>query len=306
MTLRLAFMGTPEFAKSSLQALIDAGHRVDCVYSQPPRRAGRGRKSRPSPVQALAEQNQLMVRVPESFESAADQNDFCALEIDAAVVVAYGLRLPQRILNAPQFGCVNAHASLLPRWRGAAPIERAILAGDSETGVTIMQMDEDLDTGPILMQEPLMIGSDDDAGSLREQLSVLAADLIVRALERVELGSMTSIAQHQVGVTYARKLDVSEGRLDWHKRADELARLVRGFGPRPGAWFEHDGTRIRVLKAAVASGNGSPGAVVDDALTVACGEATLRLGRLQRPGKVAMDAAEFMRGYALPRGTVLS
>ena len=306
MTLRLAFMGTPEFATPSLQALIDVGHRVECVYSQPPRRAGRGGKLRPSPVQLLAERNQLMMRLPESFEAAADQDNFCELEVDAAVVVAYGLRLPGRILEAPRFGCLNAHASLLPRWRGAAPIERAILAGDRETGITIMQMDEGLDTGPILLRESLAIAADDDAGTIRAQLSVLAAGLLVRGLEQIAAGDVAATPQQAAEATYARKLDVSEGRLDWRKGAGELAGLVRGLSPRPGAWFEHEGVRIKVLRAAVAAGGGLPGAVVDDVLTVACGDGTLRLERLQRPGKAAMDTADFLRGYALPRGTVLS
>ncbi len=306
MTLRLAFMGTPEFATPSLQALIDAGHLVECVYSQPPRRAGRGGRMHPSPVQLLAEQSELMVRVPDSFEAAADQDDFCALEIDAAVVVAYGLRLPAKILKAPRLGCLNAHASLLPRWRGAAPIERAILAGDRESGITIMQMDKGLDTGPILVQESSAIASDDDAGSVRKRLSVLAADSIVRVLEQIELGDVTATAQRDEEATYAHKLEASEGRLDWRKRADELANIVRGLSPRPGAWFEYEGVRIKVLRAEVTSGTDSPGAVVDDALTIACGEGTLRLERLQRPGKAVMDSADFLRGYALPRGSVLS
>ncbi len=306
MTLSLAFMGTPEFATPSLQALIDAGHRIACAYSQPPRRAGRGGKMRPSPVQMLAERSGFMTRVPESLKAVADQDDFCGLEVDAAVVVAYGLRLPRRMLEAHRFGCLNAHSSLLPRWRGAAPIERAILAGDLETGITIMQMNEGLDTGPILLQQSLAIASDADAGTIRTRLSILAADLLVQALEQVESGEATATPQRESEATYAHKLEVSEGRLDWHKGADELASLVLGFSPRPGAWFEHKGVRIKVLRAKVTAGGGLPGAVVDDVLTVACGDGTLRLERLQRPGKAAMDTADFLRGYALPRGTALS
>jgi methionyl-tRNA formyltransferase len=306
MTLRLAFMGTPEFAAASLQALVDAGHHVACAYSQPPRRAGRGGRTRMSPVQALAEDHGILMRTPESISVAAAQDEFIGLELDAAVVVAYGLRLPKRMLGAPKLGCVNAHASLLPRWRGAAPIERAILAGDKETGISIIQINEGLDTGPILLQERLTIAGSDDAGRVRNGLARLAARLIVRALAQIEAGDVTAEEQRESDATYAHKLEAGESRLDWLKTADKLAGVVRAFGPRPGAWFDHEGVRIKVLQANVTPDHGVPGTVIDDECTVACAAGALKLRRLQRPGKAAMDISEFLRGYALPEGAILS
>ena len=305
MTLRLAFMGTPEFAASSLRAVVDAEHQVVCAYSQPARRAGRGGRKRVSPVQSLAEELGIPVRTPDSLAAVADQDEFIRLEFDAAVVVAYGLRLPTQMLEAPKFGCINAHASLLPRWRGAAPIERAILAGDQETGISIMRMNEGLDTGPIFLQERLAIAPSDDAGDVRNTLSVLAAGLIVRALALIEKGELAAVEQSDAEATYAHKLKVGEARLDWRMNAEMLARQVRAFSPRPGAWFEHDGARIKVLQASVSSGQGIPGTVIDDECTIACVDSALRLIRLQRPGKAAMSAAEFLRGYALPKGVIL-
>ena len=305
MTLRLAFMGTPEFAASSLQAIVDAGHEVVCAYSQPARRAGRGGRKRVSPVQALAEKIGIRVRTPDSLAEAAEQEEFIRLELDAAVVVAYGLRLPTQMLEAPKFGCINAHASLLPRWRGAAPIEGAILAGDQDTGISIMRMNEGLDTGPTLLQERLAIAPSDDAGSVRDTLAGLAAGLVVRALSLVEKGELAVTEQSDADATYAHKLKVGEARLDWRMDAEKLARQVRALSPRTGAWFEHDGARIKVLQASVTPGHGIPGTVIDDECTIACGDSALRLIRLQRPGKAAMNAADFLRGYALARGAIL-
>lgn len=305
MTLRLVFMGTPEFAASSLRAIVDAGHEVVCAYSQPARRAGRGGRNRVSPVQALAEEIGIPVRTPDSLAAAADQDEFIRLELDAAVVVAYGLRLPTQMLEAPKFGCVNAHASLLPRWRGAAPIERAVLAGDHETGISIMRMNEGLDTGPILLQERLAIAPSDNAGSVRDTLAGRAAGLVVRALSLIEKGELTAAEQSDAEATYAHKLKVGEARLDWRTDAEKLARQVRAFSPRPGAWFEHDGARIKVLQANVTPGHGIPGTVIDDECTIACADNALRLIHLQRPGKAAMNAADFFRGYALPKGAIL-
>ncbi len=305
MTLRLAFMGTPEFAASSLRAVVDAGHQVVSAYSQPARRAGRGGRKRVSPVQALAEELGIPVRTPDSLAAVADQDEFIQLEFDVAVVVAYGLRLPTQMLEAPKFGCVNAHASLLPRWRGAAPIERAILAGDQITGISIMRMNEGLDTGPIFLQERLAIAPSDDAGSVRDALAELAAGLIVRALALIEKSELAAVEQSDAEATYAHKLKVGEARLDWRMNAEMLARQVRAFSPRPGAWFEHDGARIKVLQASVSPGHGIPGTVIDDECTIACADSALRLIRLQRPGKAAMSAAEFLRGYALPKGVIL-
>lgn len=258
-----------------------------------------------SSVQALAEELGIPVRTPDSLAAVADQDEFIRLEFDVAVVVAYGLRLPTQMLEAPKFGCVNAHASLLPRWRGAAPIERAILAGDQISGISIMRMNEGLDTGPILLQERLAIALSDDAGSVRDALAELAAGLVVRALALIEKGELTAAEQSDAEATYAHKLKVGEARLDWRMNAEVLARQVRAFSPRPGAWFQHDGARIKVLQASVSPGHGIPGTVIDDECTIACADNALRLIRLQRPGKAAMSAAEFLRGYALPNGVIL-
>ena len=305
MTFRLAFMGTPEFASASLRAIVDAGHQVVCAYSQPARRAGRGGRKRVSPVQALAEELGILIRTPESLAEVAEQQEFIRLELDAAVVVAYGLRLPTQMLEAPKFGCINAHASLLPRWRGSAPIERAILAGDRGTGISIMRMNEGLDTGPILLQERLAIAGSDDAGSVRNRLAGLSAELVVRALSLIEKGELAVTEQSDAEATYAHKLKVGEARLDWRMDAEKLARQVRALSPRPGAWFEHDGARIKVLQANVTPGHGIPGTVIDDECTIACADSTLRLIRLQRPGKASMNAADFLRGYALAKGVIL-
>lgn len=300
--MRIAFMGTPDFSVPAFDALREAGHEIACVYTQPPRPAGRGQKERTSPVQLAAEAAGIEVRTPVSLKDADAQADFAALDLDAAVVVAYGLILPAPILEAPRRGCINIHASLLPRWRGAAPIQRALLAGDTETGVTIMQMDEGLDTGPELLREPVEITKDMNAGDLHDALSELGGRLIVDALAGLEDGSVKPTPQIEDGVTYAHKLERGEERIDWSRSAAEVARHVRGFAPWPGAWFEYDGDRIKVLATEVTAGSGKPGAVLDDALTVACGTGAIRLLRVQRAGRAAMEAEAYLRGQAVPKG----
>jgi len=300
--MRIAFMGTPDFSVPAFDALREAGHEIACVYTQPPRPAGRGQKERTSPVQLTAEAAGIEVRTPVSLKDADAQADFAALDLDAAVVVAYGLILPAPILEAPRRGCINIHASLLPRWRGAAPIQRALLAGDTETGVTIMQMDEGLDTGPKLLREPVEITEDMNAGDLHDALSELGGRLIVDALAGLEDGSVKLTPQIEDGVTYAHKLERGEERIDWSRSAAEVARHVRGFAPWPGAWFEYDGDRIKVLATEVTAGSGKPGAVLDDALTVACGTGAIRLLRVQRAGRAAMEAEAYLRGQAVPKG----
>ena len=301
--LRLAFMGTPDFAVPILQALLAAGHQMAAVYSQPPRPSGRGHRPQPSPVQRAAEAAGIPVHTPAKLD-AAEQGKFRALALDAAVVAAYGLILPKLVLEAPRFGCLNVHASLLPRWRGAAPIQRAILAGDRETGVTIMQMDEGLDTGPILLAESIPIGPDTTAGGLHDQLATIGARLIVQALAGRADGTLSPCPQPAEGVTYAKKLARDEGRLDWSKSAAQLERVVRALNPAPGVWFERGGERIKVL-AAIAAASGvaaPPGTVLDAALTIACGSGALRLTRMQRAGRAVVDAEAFLRGYALRPG----
>jgi len=308
MTLRLVFMGTPDFAVPALEALFAAGHEIVCVYSQPPRPAGRGHRERPSSVHAAAEAHGIPVRTPTSLKSAEAQAEFAALGADVAVVAAYGLILPKPILEAPRLGCLNIHASLLPRWRGAAPIQRAILAGDRRTGVTIMQMDEGLDTGPMLLRHAVEIGRM-SAGELHDELADLGAALIVKALKGLEAGTLTPTPQPpKRGVTYASKIDKAESRIDWGLSASDLGRLVRAFTPFPGAWFEYAGERIRVLEAEAVGGlsKAKPGTMIDDRLTVACGKGFLKLRTVQRAGKGAMDAGAFLRGYPIPKGTVLA
>jgi methionyl-tRNA formyltransferase len=303
--MRLAFMGTPDFAVPALDALAAAGHEIACVYAQPPRAAGRGVRVRKSPVHEAAERLGLSVRTPVNLKDAPIQAEFAALDLDIAVVVAYGLILPPPILDAPRNGCINIHASLLPRWRGAAPIQRAIEAGDAETGVTIMQMDAGLDTGPMLLAETVPITPATTGATLHDTLSARGARLIVTALARLERGDLRATAQPADGATYARKLTREEARLDWTQPAALLERRIRAFTPWPGAWFAHDGQRIKVLAASLAAGTGVPGTVLDERLTVACGDGALRLARLQREGKAPMADDVFLRGHALPKGTVL-
>ncbi len=304
--LRLAFMGTPDFAAPALQALVEAGHDIAAVYTRPPRAAGRGKQARPSPIQMLAERHALPLRTSVSLRSAEAQAEFSALGLDAAVVVAYGLMLPSPLLAAPRLGCLNIHASLLPRWRGAAPIQRALLAGDAQTGVTIMQMDEGLDTGPMLLSERLAIGAGDTAGTLHDRLSALGARLVVAALDRLERGELRPVPQPRDGATYAAKLTPADEPIDWRRSAAELERQVRALSPRPGAWFGIGADRMRVLAAEIDAGAAAvPGAVLDDRLTVACGVGALRILRLQRAGRAPMEAAALLRGYSIPRGTRL-
>ena len=300
-------MGTPAFAATILAALIDAGHRILTVYTQPPRPGGRGHRLQPSPVQVLAARHGLAVRCPASLRDEAEQAAFAALGADAAVVAAYGLILPRPVLTAPLLGCLNVHASLLPRWRGAAPIQRALLAGDRKTGITIMQMEEGLDTGPILLQEKVPITPDATSAGLSAELAILGRRLMLAALEGVAEGGLLGTPQPQECVTYAPKLRREEGRLDWRLPSTELERRVRAFDPWPGSFFETGGERIRVHAAIDLPGpaGGMPGTVLDDRLTVACGEGVLRLLRLQRPGRAALDASAFLRGFPIPPGTRL-
>ena len=301
--MRVVFMGSPEFSVPVLSALVKAGHEIACVYCQPPRPAGRGKKDRPTPVHTYAEALGLPVRHPRSLKDKQAQAEFAALNADVAVVVAYGLILPQAILDAPTRGCLNIHASLLPRWRGAAPIHRAIMAGDSETGICIMQMDAGLDTGPVLSRAHLTIGAEETTGSLHDRLSALGASEIVDAL--AQLDALDPVPQSEVGVTYADKIDKAEARIDWTRPATEIDRQIRGLSPFPGAWSTHDGTRIKFLGARLGNGDAHAGTVLHNPLRVACGSGAVEITRLQRAGKGAQDARTFLTGGGLPEGTVL-
>ncbi len=303
--LRLAFMGSPAFALPTLTAVIDAGHEVACVYAQPPRPAGRGRELRPCPVHAFALERGLEVRTPSSLKPEAEQAAFAALGCDAGVVAAYGLILPAAVIEAPRLGCYNVHASLLPRWRGAAPIQRAILAGDAETGVSIMRVEAGLDTGPVLLADRVPITAATTAGALHDMLAELGARLMIEALAGVAAGALTPQPQPADGVTYAAKIGPDDERLDWRRPAAELERAVRALAPSPGVWFEHGSERIKVLQARVVLQSGEPGTVLDDEPTVACGEQALALVRLQRPGRKPLDGRAFLRGYRLLPGTRL-
>jgi methionyl-tRNA formyltransferase len=298
--MRIVFMGTPAFAVSTLAALHEAGHTIVAVYTQPPRPAGRGKHLQPGAVQVEAEIRHLPVRCPASLKTAEAQADFAALEADLAVVAAYGLILPQAILDAPRNGCLNVHASLLPKWRGAAPIQRAIMAGDATTGITIMQMEAGLDTGPMLAFARVPV-EDKTAGELTEELAEIGAQLMVGTL--IDLPMLHPLPQNDIEATYAPKIDKAEAKIDWARDAEAIERQVRGLAPFPGAWFELDGERIKVLKAQVVAREGKPGQTLDDELTIACGFASLRPTRLQRAGKPAMDADAFLRGKAIPAGT---
>ena len=304
MSLRLAFMGTPEFAVPTLAELVAQCHDIAAVYSQPPRPKGRGYETEPSPVHKFALGAGLEARTPLTLKDAEHQELFRALDVDAAIVVAYGLLLPKPVLDAPKFGCFNLHGSLLPRWRGAAPIQRAIMAGDAETGVMVMRMEEGLDTGPVLMAERTPVGRK-TYGDLHDELARLGADLMVRAMSALERGSITEQLQPDEGVTYAKKILKDEARIDWTRSAREIDCLIRGLSPVPGAWCEVKGERLKILYAEPVDSHGPPGAVLDDRLTVACGAGALRLVRLQRAGKSVMTADELLRGFTLPRGTVL-
>ena len=301
--MRIIFMGTPDFAVPTLAALAEAGHTLAAVYTQPPRPAGRGKKLQPSPVQVEAEQRGIEVRSPVSLKNPEAAADFAALEADIAVVAAYGLILPQVILDAPKHGCLNVHASLLPHWRGAAPIQRSILAGDAVTGITIMQMEAGLDTGPMLATARTPV-EDKTAGELIEELAEIGAQLMVGTL--IDLLMLHAVTQDNAEASYAPKIDKAEARIDFAQPAQAIDRQVRAFAPFPGAWFELDGERIKVLKTEVVGGNAAAGTTLDDALTIACGSGALRLKRIQRAGKPVMDAADFLRGKTVAAGTKLA
>ena len=299
--MRLIFMGTPDFSVPVLDALVDAGHEIAAVYSQPPSRSGRGKQLRPSPVQARAEALGLEVRHPVNFKGDVDREAFAALEADAAVVVAYGLLLPQAILDAPRLGCFNIHASLLPRWRGAAPIQRAIMAGDAQTGVCIMQMEAGLDTGPVLLREATVIGAQDTAATLHDRLSEIGARLIVHALAELP----EAVPQPHDGVTYAKKIDKAEARIDWSRPAAEVDCHIRGLSPFPGAWTEINGERVKVLFSALGDGQGAPGIALNDTLSIACGTGSVDLITLQRAGKSPAQARDFLNGFPVKKGDML-
>lgn len=293
--MRVIFMGTPEFSVPALRALA-AAHDIVAVYTQPPRAAGRGQKARLSPVHLAAQELGLPVRHPARLREAEEQTAFAALNADIAVVVAYGLILPQPVLDAPRLGCLNIHASLLPRWRGAAPIHRAIMAGDAETGVAIMQMEAGLDTGPVLAEARCEIGTEDTTSDLHDRLAEMGANLIADVLPRLPLPAR---AQSEAGVTYAAKIEKSEARIDWTRPAAELDRLIRGLSPFPGAWCEIDGARVKLLRARLATGSGMPGEVLEG-FRIACGEGAIEVLEAQRQGKKAMTAETFLRGTPLP------
>jgi methionyl-tRNA formyltransferase len=302
--MRIIFMGTPDFAVPALKALADAGHEIACVYTQPPRPGGRrGRELTPSPIQREAEARGIEVRHPASLKGAEEQEAFASLDADIAIVAAYGLILPQAILDGTRRGCINIHASLLPRWRGAAPIQRAILAGDAETGVTIMQMEAGLDTGPMLKFETTPIDVK-TAGELTDELAWIGGRLVVDVLADLEAYSPET--QPEEGVTYAKKIDKPEARLDFSQSAEQVARQVRAFAPSPGAFFELESVRYKVLEVEVLPGGGWPGQVVDEAFTIACGKGAIRPTRVQRAGKPAMDTPDMLRGNPIPAGTYLN
>jgi methionyl-tRNA formyltransferase len=301
--MRIIFMGTPDFAVPSLDALVEGGHEVVAAYTQPPRRAGRGKALSPSPVQRRAEALGIDVRHPARLRDPVDQTAFAALNVDVAVVAAYGLILPQAVLDAPKLGCVNVHGSLLPRWRGAAPVQRAILAGDTVTGVTIMQMEAGLDTGPMLAKVEIGI-AEKNAGVLTSELAEAGARLLVKVL--ADLPAHPPVPQPDIGATYAPKIDKAEARLDFLISAPQLVRQVCAFAPSPGAFFEHAGERIRILAAEALIGqDAKPATVLDDKLTIACNPGAIRPTLVQRAGKSAMPAADLLRGFSIPAGTII-
>ncbi|WP_296572971.1 methionyl-tRNA formyltransferase [Phreatobacter sp.] len=308
MSLRVVFMGTPDFAVPTLSEIIGQGHEVVAVYTRAPKPAGRGMAEQKSPVHRLAEGFGIPVFTPRTLRDAAAQSAFAGLGADVAVVVAYGLILPREVLDAPALGCLNLHGSLLPRWRGAAPIQRAIMAGDAETGVMVMKMDEGLDTGPVAMVEKIAIGPAMTAQELHDRMAVLGADLMVRALAALDRGSLAFAPQAVDGVTYADKIDKGEARIDWQRPAGEIHDKVRGLSPFPGAWFEADlgkgPERVKVLRTALVAGSGPPGTLLSDDLSVACGTGALRLVEVQRAGAKAMKAADFLNGAKIGPGAV--
>jgi methionyl-tRNA formyltransferase len=308
--MRVVFMGTPVFSTALLRKIVEKGHDVVGVYTRAPQPSGRGMSLRKSPVHELAEELEIPVFTPKSFKDQREIEIFKNLRADVAVVAAYGLILPKAILEAPRFGCLNLHASLLPRWRGAAPIHRAIMAGDAETGVMAMKMEEGLDTGPVAAQARVAIGPDITTGELHDELSALGADLMAQTLDRISRGEATFTPQSEEGVTYARKIDKSEARIDWRRSARELHNLARGLSPFPGAFFEADFgrglERVKVLRTRVEKGSGAPGEALDDKGLIACGDGALRLLRVQRGGKAEMGADEFLRGCKLAQGAALA
>ena len=311
--MRLAFLGTPDFAVKSLAELVASGHEIAAVYAQPPAPRGRGQQLRPSPVQAFAETLDLPVRTPLSMRDAEAITAFQALALDAAVVVAYGQILPAQVLHAPRLGCFNLHASLLPRWRGAAPIQRAIMAGDAVTGVNVMRMSEGLDEGPVLLSEIVPIAATDTAASLSERLATVGATLLPRTLAALERGGARETPQAAEGVIYARKITPAEARIDWTRPAADVDRHIRGLSPFPGAWFmapsqgeDRGPVRVKALLSRVDLGSGSPGQALDDQLLIGCGEGAVRLLQVQREGKGVQDAQTFVRGFPTPAGTRLA
>ncbi len=305
--MRIVFMGTPDFSVPVLEAILAEGHDCVAVYSQPPRPSGRGMAETKSPVHRLAEARGIPVSTPVNFKADADREAFAALKADAAVVVAYGLLLPEAVLAAPRFGCFNVHASKLPRWRGAAPIQRAIMAGDTTTAVMVMRMEKGLDTGPVCLSKDIEIGPQMTAGELHDRLREVGASVMVEALALLEAGKLAAAPQSDAGITYAAKIDKSETRIDFTKAADQVVNHIRGLSPFPGAWFTitgpHGSERIKVLRAVAAAGTGAPGTFLDGDLTIACGEGAVSLKELQRAGKKAATAPEFLRGFSLERGT---
>jgi len=308
--MRLAFLGTPDFSVACLAELVAAGHEIVCVYSQPPAPRGRGQDLKPSPVHAFAESLGLPVRTPVSMKTPEEIAAFQALDLDAAVVVAFGQILVKAVLEAPRLGCFNLHASLLPRWRGAAPIQRAIMAGDAVTGVQVMRMSEGLDEGPVLMGEQVRIDALETAGSLHDKLAAVGSRMLPVALAAIERGAAREVPQAEEGVTYAKKIKSAEARIDWTRPAAEVDRHIRGLSPFPGAWFEAPSdkgpVRVKALLSRVEDADGSSGAVLDDALLIACGEGAVRLLKAQREGKGVQEAEVFLRGFPLAAGTVLA
>lgn len=301
--MRIVFMGSPDFAVPTLDALVAARHEVVAAYTQPPRPKGRGKGLQPTAVEMRARELGIDVRSPKSLRSPEEQAAFAALGADVAIVAAYGLILPQPVLDAPRFGCLNVHGSILPRWRGAAPVQRAIMAGDKTTGITIMQMEAGLDTGPMLLSREVAIGHK-NAAQLTEELAHLGAQMMVEVL--TDLGAFPPTAQADEGVTYAAKISKEEAKIDWSRPAVDLQRHVQGLAPFPGAWFEVAGERIKLLEAEAVSGSGTPGETLDDALTVACRSGALKAITVQRAGKGAMPASELLRGFPIPKGTILT
>lgn len=313
MALSILFMGTPDFAVPSLDALHAAGHDIRAVFTQPPRAAGRrGLETVPSPVHRRADEFGIAVHTPTSLRDAGIQDQIAALKVDVGIVIAYGLLLPKAILDAPLHGCFNGHASLLPRWRGAAPIQRAIIAGDGETGVCVMRMEAGLDTGPVALCERQLLDSTMTAGRVHDALATMTAQLMVKAMENLEAGTLTLTRQSEDGITYAKKIEKAEARIDWHRSAQEIHRQIMGLSPFPGAWCEAPvrgkNVRLKVLesRADMAAQDAEPGTVLDENLTIACGEGALRLTRVQPAGGKAMGGADFQRGAALAPGEMLT